>query len=206
MTVLATVWGLSVFCYSALLPAYTRDVLRADAATLGLLAGAGGLGVIVGALLMEPIGRRIGRGRQLVGMFLACAATLALLALTDLLVVALGLAVAITVAAIQFGGSAQFVIQAMPPPRVRARVVAVYTFAYYCALPIGTAAAGALADVIGVRAVLLGMAGLTAASAAVVLVAYPAVLSIDTDAKGQITVVVAAGGAAGRRGFTGAPP
>ena len=56
MTVLGTVSGLSVFCYSALLPAYTRDILRADAATLGLLAGAGGVGVIVGALLMEAMG------------------------------------------------------------------------------------------------------------------------------------------------------
>jgi MFS family permease len=71
---------------------------------------------------------------------------------------------------------------------MRARVVAVYTFAYYCALPIGTAVAGNLADVFGVRAVLLGMAVLTVAATAIVLLVYRPLLSIELDAAGVITV------------------
>jgi predicted MFS family arabinose efflux permease len=188
VTVLATVSGLSVFCYSALLPAFTRDNLHADAATLGLLAGAGGVGVIAGAIVMEGMGRRFGRGRQLVVMFLACGATIAGLALTEVLPVALLLAALITLVSIGFGGTAQLIVQTMPPPRMRARVVAVYTFAYYCALPIGTAAAGNLADVFGVRAVLLGMAALTVVATAFVLLIYRPLLSIELDSAGQVTI------------------
>jgi MFS family permease len=188
VTVLATVSGLSVFCYSALLPAFTRDNLHADAATLGLLAGAGGVGVIAGAIVMEGMGRRFGRGRQLVVMFLACGATIAGLAMTEVLPVALVLAALITLVSIGFGGTAQLIVQTMPPPRMRARVVAVYTFAYYCALPIGTAAAGNLADLFGVRAVLLGMAALTVAATAFVLLIYRPLLSIELDSAGQVTI------------------
>jgi predicted MFS family arabinose efflux permease len=188
VTVLGAVSGLSVFCYSALLPAFTRDNLHADAATLGLLAGAGGVGVIAGAIVMEGMGRRFGRGRQLVVMFLACGATIACLALTEVLPVALLLAALITLVSIGFGGTAQLIVQTMPPPRMRARVVAVYTFAYYCALPIGTAVAGNLADVFGVRAVLLGMAALTVAATTFVLLVYRPLMSIELDAAGQVTI------------------
>jgi MFS family permease len=188
VTVLGTVSALSVFCYSALLPAFTRDNLHADAATLGLLAGAGGVGVILGAILMEGMGRRLGRGRQLVVTFLACGATLAGLAMSEVLPVALVLAALLTVFAIGFGGTAQLIVQTMPPPRMRARVVAVYTFAYYCVLPIGTALAGGLADLFGVRAVMLGMAVLTVAATAFVLLVFRPLLSIDLDAAGEIAV------------------
>ena len=199
VTVLGTVSGLSVFCYSALLPAFTRDLLHADAATLGLLAGAGGVGVILGAIAMEGLGRRMGRGRQVVIMFLACGATIAGLALTEILPIALVLAALITLVSIGFGGTAQLIVQTMPPPRMRARVVAVYTFAYYCVLPIGTALAGGLADVFGVRAVLLGMAGLTVAATAIVLVAYRPLLSVDIDVHGEVMV-------GGRAAVTGSGP
>jgi MFS family permease len=137
---------------------------------------------------MEGLGRRFGRGRQLVVMFLACGATIAGLALTEVLPVALLLAALITLVSIGFGGTAQLIVQTMPPPRMRARVVAVYTFAYYCALPIGTSAAGNLADVFGVRAVLLGMAALTVAATAFVLLIYRPLLSIELDPAGQVTI------------------
>jgi MFS family permease len=188
ITVLATMSGLSLFCYSALLPAFTRDNLRADAATLGLLAGAGGIGVIVGAVVMEGIGRRIGRGRQIVVMFLGCAAAIAGLAVTEVLPVALVLAAAITLGSIAFGGTAQVIVQTLPPPRMRARVIAVYTFAYYCALPVGTALVGILADAFGVRAVLLGMAALTVITTTLVLLVYRELLALDLDAQGDVTV------------------
>jgi MFS family permease len=192
VTVLGTVSALSVFCYSALLPAYTRDNLHADAATLGLIAGAGGFGVIVGAVVMEGMGRRLGRGRQLVLMYLACAACIAGLALTSVVPVALVLAALTTLVSIGFGGTAQLIVQTMPPPRMRARVVAVYTFAYYCALPIGTASAGTLADTFGVSAVMLAMAALTVVTTALVLLAYRPLLTVDLDEHGAITIAGAA--------------
>jgi MFS family permease len=188
VTVLGAVSGVSVFSYGALLPAFTRDNLHADAATLGLLAGAGGVGVILGAVVMEGVGKRLGRGRQLVFMFLASGGLLAALAVTEALPVALLVASLITLASIGFGGTAQLIVQSMPPPRIRARVVAVYTFAYYCVLPVGTAVAGALADRFGVRSVLLGMAGLTLLATLFVLAVYRPLLTVDMDVQGDITV------------------
>ena len=64
VALLGAMSGGSLFSYSALLPAFTRDLLHAEAATLGLLTGAGGLGAIVGALVMDASGRRLGRGRR----------------------------------------------------------------------------------------------------------------------------------------------
>lgn len=188
VTVLGSVSGLSLYCYGALLPTFTRDNLHADSATLGLLAGAGGVGVIAGAMVMEALGKRLGRGGQLVVMFLASGAGMAGLALTEVLPVALVLAAFLTLASIGFGGTAQLIVQTMPPPRLRARVVAVYTFAFYCVLPIGTALAGSLADSFGVRAVLLGMTCLTVAATAFVLLVYRPLLSIDLDSHGEITL------------------
>ena len=188
VAVLTAVSGLSVFCYGALLPSFTRDNLHADAAALGLLAGAGGVGVIVGAFVMEGLGKRLGRGRQLMFMFVACGVAMAGLAFTEALPVALLLAALITLVSMGYGGTAQLIVQTMPPPRMRARVLAVYTFAFYCVLPVGTALAGGLADAFGVRGVMLGMAGVTVATAAFVAVVYRPILSIDLDARGQITV------------------
>ena len=188
VTVIGALSGLSIFSYSALLPTFTRDVLHSDSAHLGLVAGAGGIGVILGAIVMEGVGQRLGRGRQVIVMFLASGAAIGLLALAEVLPAALALAALITLFSIGFGGSAQLIIQTMPPPRLRARVVAVYTFAYYCVLPIGTALAGLLADAFGVRAVLAGMAGLTLLGTAVVSLAYRPILSIRLDAAGEIVI------------------
>ena len=58
----------------------------------------------------------------------------------------------------------------------------------YWVLPVGTALAGGLADAFGVRGVMLGMAGVTVATAAFVALVYRPILSIDLDARGQITV------------------
>jgi MFS family permease len=188
VTLIGALSGLSIFSYSALLPTFTRDVLHADSAHLGLLAGAGGIGVIVGAIVMEGVGQRLGRGRQVVVMFLASGAAIGALALAEVLPAALALAALITLFSIGFGGSAQLIIQTMPPPRLRARVVAVYTFAYYCVLPIGTALAGSLADAFGVRAVLAGMAGLTLLGTVVVVLAYRPILAIRLDAAGEVVI------------------
>ena len=91
------------------------------------------------------------------------------LGLTNVLPVALALTASITLLSIGFGGTAQLLVQTAPPMPLRAGVVAIYTFAYYCVLPVGTATVGSLADSFGVTAVLLGMAGLTVLGAGVIL-------------------------------------
>ena len=62
VAVLGALSGGSLFSYSALLPAFTRDLLHAESATLGLLTGAGGLGAIAGALVMDASAGGSGAG------------------------------------------------------------------------------------------------------------------------------------------------
>jgi MFS family permease len=181
VTALATLSALSIFAYSALLPAYTRDNLGGESATLGLLSGAGGVGTILGALAMEGLGKRLGRGRVLVLTFLAAGLAVGALGLSQLLPVGVVLAAAITFFAIIFGGTAQLLVQTLPPPGLRAGVVALYTFVYYCVLPVGTAAVGALADRVGVTAVMLGMTALTIVGAVIVVLLEPRLLGVNPD-------------------------
>ena len=188
VTALGTLSGVSIFAYSALLPAFTRDELLAGPATLGLLSGAGGVGSIVGALAMEPVGRRLGRGRQVVATFVGSGLAVGALGLTNVLPVALALTASITLLSIGFGGTAQLLVQTAPPMPLRAGVVAIYTFAYYCVLPVGTATVGSLADAFGVTAVLLGMAGLTVLGAGVILAIDRSLLRVDLDRYGDVMV------------------
>ena len=186
VTALGALSGASIFAYSALLPSVVRDLLGGDAATLGLLSGAGGVGSIAGSLAMEAIGRRVGRGRQVLWMFAASGLAVGALGLANVLPLALVLAAGITFLSICFGGSAQLLVQTIPPPHLRAGVVAIYTFAFYCVLPIGTATVGGLADAFGVVAVLLGMAALTGLGTAIVLIADRRLLDVDIDDHGEI--------------------
>jgi predicted MFS family arabinose efflux permease len=169
VTLLGTLSGASLFAYSALLPAFTRDELGGGAATLGLLSGAGGVGSIGGALAMDALGKRFGRGRVVVGMFTLSGVAVGALGFTQLLPVAFALVATITFLSIVFGGTAQLLVQTVPPPNLRAGVVAIYTFAFYCILPLGTATVGRLADVVGVTPVFLGMTVLTLVGAALIL-------------------------------------
>jgi ENTS family enterobactin (siderophore) exporter len=188
VTLLGCLSGAAIFAYSALLPSFTRDVLRAESAVLGALAGAGGLGAILAALVMDATGRRVGRGRQIVVMFLGSVLCVGILALTTVLPLAVALVALIVFLSVLFGGTAQLIVQSSPPPRLRAGVMAVYTFAFYVVLPIATAAVGLLADRFGVQAVLIGMAGLGVAGAGLIIARYPRLLAVDVDAHGVVVI------------------
>lgn len=188
VTLLGCLSGAGLFTYSALLPAFTRDLLRSESATLGLLTGAGGLGAIIGALVMDASGRRIGRGRQTVVMLLGSALCVGLLGLVSLLPVAILLVGSLVLLSVLFGGTAQLLVQSSPPPRLRASVMAVYTFAFYIVLPLGTTAVGFLADRFGVGMVLLAMAAVTVAGTGAILLSNRSLLGVDVDPAGVVRI------------------
>jgi MFS family permease len=188
VTLLGCLSGAAIFAYSALLPAFTRDVLQSESATLGLLTGAGGLGAIIGALVMDATGRRIGRGRQTVVMLLGCSVCVGLLGLSTVLPVAILLVGLLVFLSVLFGGTAQLIVQSSPPPRLRASVLALYTFAFYVVLPIATAGVGLFADLFGVRAVLLGMTAIAIGGTAAIVVSYRALLRVDVDDHGTVRI------------------
>ena len=187
VTLLGAVAAMFVFGYGALLPTVTRDLLHADSATLGVLTGSAGIGIIASALTMEWVGRRVGRGRLVVGALVATAASIAGLGLAGVLAISVALSILIAGFSFLFGGTAQFLLQTIAPPRMRGRALALYSFVFYALLPISTVVVGLLADRFGVGVVLIGMGALTVLGTAAITLANRILLGIDV-ADGQLTV------------------
>lgn len=167
---LAVVPSLLVLNYLALLPLYARDVLRIGAGGLGLLTGAVGIGALVGALgvaLLRPGG---GGGRLMLGALGAGSVAVAVFGVArdvDVSLVALGV-VGGTLTA--YYSTANTLIQLLSPPRLRGRVLSLWTLAALGAVPIGNLAAGAVADRFG-GPVALGGGGLLSLVAVLVVAA-----------------------------------
>jgi hypothetical protein len=175
----------TISTYATLWPILTRDVLGAGAATLGLLSGASGIGVVVGSLTLEAVGRRVRRGVLVVAGFTTSAVLVGLLGIAHVLPAALALVAGITFLTIGFSGTTQLLLYTLPPARLRARVVSLFTFAGYVVLPVATTVVTQLADRVGVSAVLIGIAAVAVAGVALVLLFRRSILSIDVDRDGR---------------------
>jgi MFS family permease len=186
VTALGAISAAFVLGYGALLPTVTRDLLHADAATLGLLSGAGGIGVILSSLTMEALGRRAGRGRLLVLALVISGAALGALGLAGILPIAMVLTAAVGLFSSTFGGTAALLLQTVAPPRMRGRAIALYSFVLFSVLPISTVSMGVLTDHLGVGAVLGGVGGLTILGTVLVTLAYRRLLGTDIGREGEV--------------------
>lgn len=180
----ATVWGdarlraialcaafIAVFGY-VFLAVYvlymTRD-LGLDAAQVGLVFGLGGAGAFIGALLAEPLARRLGVGPAIIlGRLLFGAGGL----LIPLAVVVRGAELPLVVFAEFFQWLVLVIAsvnevslrQTLAPARLQGRVNATMRFINAGFVPIGALLGGLLGDAIGLRATLVvGVAGMFAA-------------------------------------------
>jgi predicted MFS family arabinose efflux permease len=143
---------------------FAVDVLRLRPATLGVVIALGGVGATVGAVLAQPIARRLSRGAT----FLA---TSTVYGLTSLLIPLAGWvpapAVAFLMAAQLVGDMALSLYginevslrQTVVPAGVLGRVNAAMRLLAWGMLPVGALAGGYLAALIGVRATLAVAAG-----------------------------------------------
>jgi len=188
ITVLGAIAAAFLYGFGALPPTITRDLLHADSGELGLLSGAAGVGAIASAITLETFGRRIGRGRLLVGSTVAAAVAIGAIGLTGVLGISLGLSLLISLFTSTFAGGAALLLQTIAPPRMRARILALYGFVFYSILPVATVTAGALADEFGVRAVLLGMAALMILGASVIALAHRELLGTDVGRDGGLVI------------------
>lgn len=154
--------------YVALMPAFTREVLKGGAEQMGFLMGAAGLGAVAGTLYLAS--RRNVRGLLTV---IACAifgagAALALLAWSQRVWLALPLLVIIGFGILVTSVSVNMILQTIVDDDKRGRVMSLYTAAFLGIAPFGSLAAGAVADVIGVAATLT-VGGLCCAAGALYL-------------------------------------
>jgi MFS family permease len=153
-------FGLVASPLMALMPALVARVLGGGSLAFGVLLGSFGAGAIVGALSIRAA-REALRPRTLVPV---CAAITACATLGQGLAPSLGWAVAATfpagIAWLILLSTQNALVQTVSPEGLRGRVKSVDNLLFVGLFAIGGATSGALANVLGVRAVLVGSAAL----------------------------------------------
>ncbi len=135
--------------YAVLLPVFAEQVLHGNAATLGLLTGASGVGALTSALSLTLRKSVVGLTRmlQVAAVTLGCA--LILFGLSQTLWLSLILMAFAGFGLVQGSSVSNTVIQSLVPEDKRARVMGYYTMAFFGAAPFGSLFAGTLAHWIG---------------------------------------------------------
>jgi MFS family permease len=182
LVLLAAVAALFVWPYLGLLAVVVRDLLEGDPADLGLLTASGGVGAILAALTMGPIGRRLGRGRQLVLVLLAAGAMEIALGLSHLLWPTLIIGTGLAMMTVTHSATSSLVIQAIAPVAMRGRALALYTFVFFGGLPIGYLVGGVAAERMGVGPLLIALGIATMAGTAAIAILDRRLLALDVTA------------------------
>jgi MFS family permease len=161
--VMMVITGTLAYEFQVTLPLVARETFHGTAATYSLLTGAMGAGAVVGGLL---VARRRLTG---VGALVAVAAAFGVLILVSAAAPSLAVAVAALVvtgaASVAFVSTGNATVQLSSDPRMRGRVMALWSIAFLGTTPVGGPVAGAVAQAFGARAglVLAGIAALAAA-------------------------------------------
>src|SRR5262249_38359312 len=145
-----------------LIPVFSVEVLDVGSEAYGLLLGSFGAGAVAIAFVIGPLAERVLPSRLLGGG----------LALTAVAVLGLGLAPGLAVGVlfmVAFGASYVTVvaidhstIQALSDDHIRGRITSLWLMTFGTGFPLGTILMGVIADVVGVRAVLIGAGTLVA--------------------------------------------
>jgi MFS family permease len=149
--------------FNVLVPAFTKDVLHADAAAYGFLMAASGIGSLVAALWIAF--NASGSVRPLVGGALLLGVAEVALAAVGLMSVALALMFLVGIGGIAMTATANTAIQLAVPDVLRGRVISVYTTVFAGSTPIGGLVAGAIASGLGVPAAFIIGGGVSAVGA-----------------------------------------
>ncbi len=146
--ILLTVGMVAVFGlgYITLIPAWTVQMLHGDAGEVGFLQGAQGLGALLGSVAIAVIGGRTRRGSLLLGGL--CLFPIAVFGF------AWARSVPASAAFLVMGGFfvmfvfnlANAIVQTIVPDALRGRVMSVYTLCFLGTMPLGSLAAGTLAE------------------------------------------------------------
>lgn len=187
-----------VYSYFSLMPIFAREVIRGGSVALGALTSSGGVGVLVGALLIDAVGRRAGRGRAILGGLAIAAIAFIALGTSQVLLLSMALMVVLSAGLGMYRVTCQLVLQALAPARIRGRVLATYELTFWGIFSIGTLAAGALADTYGAGAVAITFGVATLVCVGLVIAGYRSFVRLDVNREGRAML--------GSRVLTEGPP
>lgn len=154
LVLLPAVPALLILNYITFIPLYARDILAIGPAGLGLLSGGIGVGASIGAISLATLRPSGGSGRLVLGALGILAAALVVFAISRN--VALSMVALAVMGAMQpaYYATTNTLIQILAPARLRGRILSLYTLTSIGLIPVANLVGGALAEAIGVEAVL----------------------------------------------------
>jgi MFS family permease len=140
-------------CFAVLMPVYARDVLGLGISQMGFLMAASGLGALTGSMGLLAVRREQRPGRIFAGAVLLVLA-LSALAWTRSLWLALPLTALLSLGVSTAMGLAATEIQDLVEPRLRGRVMGLWSLTFMGVIPFSGLAATALTDALGMPTVM----------------------------------------------------
>jgi MFS family permease len=187
--ILIAVVALLASPFIALVPAMAIKLFHHQAGGTAVLVTAQGIGAVIGALALTPLAARVGRGRLLVADLVLLPLLLALYGLAPTFIVATGALLLVGAAYIGVLAGLNTVVQLRAPEQLRARVLSLYMLALGVIYPIGAIIQGAVADELGLRAVVVGTAVLLLVFLVTFFVIRPHLTdSLDDPRRGRTTL------------------
>lgn len=178
VVLLPAVPALFVLNYLTFIPVYARDILAVGPAGIGLLTGAIGVGALAGSLTLAAIRPSGGSGRLIVGAMTIVGLALVTFAVSRSLPLSMAALLLIGAFQVQFYSTTNVMIQILVPARLRGRVLSLYLLTSIGFIPIANFVGGAIAEGLGVEAVLAAGGIITVAIAALVAFIQPDVLRL----------------------------
>jgi MFS family permease len=171
VVLLPAVPALFVLNYLTFLPVYARDILEVGPAGIGLFTGAIGIGALAGALSLAAFRPSGGSGRLIVASMMIVGAALTTFAVSRSLPISMLAMLLIGFFQPLFYATTNVMIQMLVPARLRGRVLSLYLLTSIGFIPIANLFGGAIAEEIGVEAV-LAAGGLTTIAIAVLVAVF----------------------------------
>jgi MFS family permease len=137
--------------YTVLMPAIVSDVLHGGPRTLGVLMTASGVGALAGALYLASRETIVGLGRVSAISTVSFGLGLVAFAFTPNELLAVLILPVVGAGLMMQMGATNTILQTIVEDRLRGRVMAFYTMAFFGSAPIGSLVAGVAADRIGAQ-------------------------------------------------------
>jgi MFS family permease len=143
--------------YAVLMPVFAAKILHGGAHTQGLLMTASGAGALAGTIYLASRHTVVGLGKVITAATMLLSAGLIVFSQSRNLVLSMLVLPAVGAGMMLQAASANTILQTIVDERLRGRVMAFYSVAVLGTTPIGSLAAGVLADRIGApRTILCG--------------------------------------------------
>ncbi len=152
---LIAVVGLVGMPYSVLMPIFAKEILQGGAHTYGFLMTAAGLGALASTIFLASRKSVLGLGRVIVAATVVFGLGLIGFALSRYLPLSLFFLALGGFGAMAMIASSNTVVQTIVEDEKRGRVMSLFTMAFMGMAPLGSLAAGAIAETIGAPATLL---------------------------------------------------